>query len=103
MIPVFPDTKVALKGKKGLIVGVANDQSIAWGCARAFRGLGAELAYRNDGAGENLCAPHARSRGRKRANPEVRSSVEEHGSGNRSTGGGRTDGMNVRRPGKGRP
>ena len=40
MIPVFPDTKVALKGKKGLIVGIANDQSIAWGvrqglsCAR---------------------------------------------------------------------
>jgi enoyl-[acyl-carrier protein] reductase I len=30
-IPVFPETKVALKGKKGLIVGIANDQSIAWG------------------------------------------------------------------------
>src|SRR5256714_11619633 len=44
MIPVFPDSKVALKGKKGLIVGIANDQSIAWGCARAFRALGAELA-----------------------------------------------------------
>jgi enoyl-[acyl-carrier protein] reductase I len=25
-----------LKGKKGLIVGIANDRSIAWGCARAF-------------------------------------------------------------------
>jgi len=44
MIPVFPDTKVALKGKKGLIVGIANDQSIAWGCAKAFRALGADLA-----------------------------------------------------------
>jgi len=33
-----------LQGKRGLIVGVANDQSIAWGCARAFRALGAELA-----------------------------------------------------------
>lgn len=33
-----------LDGKKGLIVGIANDQSIAWGCARAFRSLGAELA-----------------------------------------------------------
>ena len=44
MIPVFPDTKVALKAKKGLIVGIANEQSIAWGCARAFRALGAELA-----------------------------------------------------------
>src|SRR5690349_934632 len=52
MIPVFPDSKVALKGKKGLVVGIANDQSIAWGCARAFRALGAELAvtYLNDKA-----------------------------------------------------
>jgi hypothetical protein len=33
-IPVFPETNVALKGKKGLIVGIANDQSIAWGCAQ---------------------------------------------------------------------
>jgi enoyl-[acyl-carrier protein] reductase I len=28
-----------LEGRRGLIVGVANDQSIAWGCARAFRAL----------------------------------------------------------------
>src|ERR1700746_2036012 len=51
-IPVFPETKVALKGRKGLIVGIANDQSIAWGCAKAFRALGAELAvtYLNDKA-----------------------------------------------------
>ena len=28
----------------GLIVGIANDQSSAWGCAKAFRALGAELA-----------------------------------------------------------
>ena len=33
-----------LKGKKALIVGIANDHSIAYGCARAFRELGAELA-----------------------------------------------------------
>ena len=25
-----------LEGKRGLIVGIANDQSIAWGCARHF-------------------------------------------------------------------
>ena len=43
-IPVFPGTKLALKGKKALIVGIANEHSIAWGCARAFRALGAELA-----------------------------------------------------------
>src|SRR6266702_8820635 len=56
MIPVFPDTKVALKGRKGLIVGIANDQSIAWGCAKAFRALGAELAvtYLNERARKHV-------------------------------------------------
>ncbi len=41
-----------LEGKKGLIIGIANDQSIAWGCAKAFRAFGAELAvtYLNDKA-----------------------------------------------------
>jgi enoyl-[acyl-carrier protein] reductase I len=33
-----------LEGKRGLVLGIANDQSIAWGCAKAFRALGAELA-----------------------------------------------------------
>ena len=33
-----------LEGKKGLIVGIANERSIAWGCARSFHALGAELA-----------------------------------------------------------
>ncbi len=32
-----------LEGKKGIVIGIANDQSIAWGCAQAFRGIGAEL------------------------------------------------------------
>jgi enoyl-[acyl-carrier-protein] reductase (NADH) len=32
----------ALKGAKALVVGVANDSSIAYGCAKAFRELGAE-------------------------------------------------------------
>jgi enoyl-[acyl-carrier protein] reductase I len=55
-IPVFPETKVALKGRKGLIVGVANDQSIAWGCAKAFRALGADLAvtYLNERAKKHV-------------------------------------------------
>ena len=41
-----------LKGAKALVVGIANDQSIAYGCARAFRELGADLAitYLNDRA-----------------------------------------------------
>jgi enoyl-[acyl-carrier protein] reductase I len=44
--------RVTLEGKRGLVTGVANDQSIAWGCAKAFRALGAELAltYLNDKA-----------------------------------------------------
>ena len=33
-----------LEGKKVLVVGVANDQSIAYGCAKAFHAEGAELA-----------------------------------------------------------
>jgi len=39
-----------LDGKKGLVVGIANEQSIAAGCAHAFRRAGAELAltYLND-------------------------------------------------------
>lgn len=41
-----------LTGKKGLVVGIANDASIAWGCAKAFHDHGAELAvtYLNDKA-----------------------------------------------------
>jgi enoyl-[acyl-carrier protein] reductase I len=34
----------SLAGKKGLIVGIANEHSIAWGCARAMHAAGAELA-----------------------------------------------------------
>lgn len=36
--------KTLLQGKKGLVVGVANEQSIATGCARAFYEAGADLA-----------------------------------------------------------
>ena len=41
-----------LKGKKALVTGIANDQSIAWGCAKAFHAFGAEVAvtYMNDKA-----------------------------------------------------
>ena len=50
-----------LRGRKGLIVGIANDRSIAWGCARAFRAFGAELAitYLNEKA-KNYVEPLAR-------------------------------------------
>ncbi|HET7321938.1 MAG TPA: SDR family oxidoreductase, partial [Longimicrobiaceae bacterium] len=38
-----------LKGKKGLIVGVANQNSIAWSCARALHDAGMELAFTYQG------------------------------------------------------
>jgi enoyl-[acyl-carrier protein] reductase I len=38
-----------LKGKKGLIVGVANQNSIAWACARALAGAGMDLAFTYQG------------------------------------------------------
>ena len=34
-----------LKGKKGLIMGVANERSIAWGIAKKLSEHGAELAF----------------------------------------------------------
>lgn len=38
-----------MKGKRGLVMGVANDRSIAWGIARAMAGEGAELAFSHQG------------------------------------------------------
>ena len=40
--PVLPSR--VLTGRRALVVGIANDQSIAYGCAKAFREAGAELA-----------------------------------------------------------
>jgi len=43
---------VSLAGRKALITGIANDQSIAWGCAKAFRLLDADIGitYLNEKA-----------------------------------------------------
>lgn len=51
MVPI-PNPRLPLQGKKALIVGIANEHSIAYGCARAFRELGADLAltYLNEKA-----------------------------------------------------
>ena len=38
-----------MAGKRGLIMGLANDKSIAWGIARALHGAGAELAFSYQG------------------------------------------------------
>ncbi|MDM7255863.1 MAG: enoyl-ACP reductase FabI [Paracoccus sp. (in: a-proteobacteria)] len=47
----------SLNGQKALVVGVANEDSIAWGCARALAAQGAELAL--TWAGEKA-EPHVR-------------------------------------------
>ena len=43
---------IDLKGRKGLVVGIANEHSLAWAAAKHFRNAGAELAitYLNDRA-----------------------------------------------------
>ena len=54
---LLPTVKAKLlEGKKGLVVGIANNRSIAWGCAAAFRAFGADLAvtYLNDKAKKHV-------------------------------------------------
>ena len=55
-----------LAGKRGLVMGVANDKSIAWGIAEAAAKQGAEIAfsYQMEGFGKRL-APLAESIGSK--------------------------------------
>ncbi len=40
---------ISLQGKRGLVMGVANERSIAWGIARAMHEAGAELAFSHQG------------------------------------------------------
>ncbi|MBV6637020.1 MAG: SDR family oxidoreductase, partial [Mameliella sp.] len=40
---------ISLEGKRGLVMGVANDRSIAWGIAKACAEAGAELAFTYQG------------------------------------------------------
>jgi len=49
---MFDDHDRSLEGKKGLVTGIANRESIAYGCAKAFKHYGADLAitYLNDKA-----------------------------------------------------
>jgi enoyl-[acyl-carrier protein] reductase I len=42
-------TSHLMAGKRGLIMGVANDRSIAWGIAKALHGAGAEIAFTYQG------------------------------------------------------
>lgn len=49
MIDIDSETPRILAGKKGLVVGVANKRSIAWGIARRAAAAGAELAFTYQG------------------------------------------------------
>ena len=55
---------ISLQGKRALVMGVANDRSIAWGIAQAMHGAGAELAftYQGEAFGKRV-APLAASLG----------------------------------------
>ncbi len=57
-------SRTLLSGKRGLVMGVANDHSIAWGIARQAAGQGAELAftYQGEAFGRRI-APLAKSVG----------------------------------------
>src|SRR5580704_18508164 len=45
----MPESAGLLRGKRGLILGVANNRSIAWGIAKSARAQGAELAFTYQG------------------------------------------------------
>src|SRR5262249_19816087 len=46
---IMPETPGLMRGKRGLILGVANSRSIAWGIAKACRAHGADLAFTYQG------------------------------------------------------
>lgn len=63
-------TSTLMKGKRGLIMGVANDHSIAWGIARTLAAHGAELAFTYQGdAQKKRLLPLAESLGSKLVMP----------------------------------
>src|SRR5580692_10122521 len=47
--PSAPPTGQLMAGKRGLVMGVANDRSIAWGIANVAASHGAELAFTYQG------------------------------------------------------
>ncbi len=46
----LPPVPKLMAGKRGLVMGVANDHSIAWGIAKALHAAGAEMAFTYQGA-----------------------------------------------------
>ena len=68
MNDAVPEPRIAsgslMQGKRGLIMGVANDRSIAWGIARAVAAQGGEIAFTYQGeALEKRVRPLAESIG----------------------------------------
>src|SRR5687767_4333840 len=58
------EVKPLMAGKRGLVMGVANDRSLAWGIAKAVATQGAELAFTHQGeALEKRVRPLASSLG----------------------------------------
>src|SRR5690242_5870810 len=49
------EPRLLMAGKRGLIMGVANDRSIAWGIAKAVAAQGAELAFTYQGEALEKC------------------------------------------------
>src|SRR6201981_3577410 len=45
----MPESSGLMRGKRGLVMGVANNRSLAWGIAKACRAHGAELAFTYQG------------------------------------------------------
>jgi enoyl-[acyl-carrier protein] reductase I len=48
-ITAMPELAGVMRGKRGLIMGLANQRSLAWGIAKACRAHGAELAFTYQG------------------------------------------------------
>jgi enoyl-[acyl-carrier protein] reductase I len=46
---IMPESSALMRGKRGLILGVANNRSIAWGIAKACHAQGAEIAFTYQG------------------------------------------------------
>ena len=66
-----------MRGKRGLIMGVANDHSIAWGIAEALAGEGADLAFTYQGEALGKRVSPLADQPRLRARPGRRCEVED--------------------------
>jgi enoyl-[acyl-carrier protein] reductase I len=75
---LMADNNGMMSGKRGIIMGVANERSIAWGIARALAAAGAEIAFTYQGeAFEKRLKPLAASIG---SNTVLQCDVNEDGS-----------------------